>query len=81
VITRARAILEALEHDELARGGRPSISGTPAGPQQQLGLFQAPVEVEQKTDTVVQRLRDLDTNAITPLQALTILADLKKDAR
>src|SRR5215204_5984337 len=40
VITRARAILEALEHDELTRGGRPSISGTPAEPQKQLGLFQ-----------------------------------------
>jgi DNA mismatch repair protein MutS len=84
VIERARAILEALEHDELARGGRPSISGTPAGPQQQLGLFQAlaaPAAADRKTDTVAQRLRDLDTNAITPLQALTILADLKKDAR
>ena len=31
VIARARAILEALEHDELTRGGRPSISGTPVG--------------------------------------------------
>ena len=40
VITRARAILEALEHDELTRGGRPSISGTPSEPQRQLGLFQ-----------------------------------------
>jgi DNA mismatch repair protein MutS len=87
VIERARAILEALEHDELTRGGRPSISGTPAEPQQQLGLFQAlvapaaPAAFDQKTDKVAQRLRDLDTDAITPLQALTILADLKKDAR
>ena len=40
VIARARAILDALERDELARGGRPSISGTAAEPQQQLGLFQ-----------------------------------------
>src|SRR5687767_7505601 len=40
VIARARAILEALEHDELTRGGRPSISGTSSEPQQQLGLFQ-----------------------------------------
>ena len=27
-------------YDELTRGGRPSISGTPSEPQQQLGLFQ-----------------------------------------
>jgi len=80
VIARARAILEALEHDELARGGRPSISGTPAEPQRQLGLFQAPVVLDEKAEKVAQRLRELDTNAITPLQALTILAELKKDA-
>jgi DNA mismatch repair protein MutS len=80
VITRARAILEALEHDELARGGRPSISGTTAEPQQQLGLFQAPAVVDEKMEKAAQRLRDLDTDAITPLQALTILAELKKDA-
>src|SRR5437764_588126 len=80
VITRARAILQALEHDALAPGGPPSISGTPAEPQRQLGLFQAPVVVDEKAEKVAQRLRDLDTNALTPLQALTILAELKKDA-
>ena len=41
VVDRAREILGALEHDELARGGRPSLSRTPTEPQQQLGLFQA----------------------------------------
>jgi DNA mismatch repair protein MutS len=80
VITRARAILEALEHDELVRGGRPSISGTPAEPQRQLGLFQTPAVLDDKTKKVAERLRDLDTDAITPRQALTILAELKKDA-
>ena len=42
VIDRAREILGALERDELTRGGRPSVSGTPSDPQRQLGLFQAP---------------------------------------
>src|SRR5438876_8880255 len=42
VIDRAREILTALERDELTRGGRPSVSGTPSEPQQQLGLFQTP---------------------------------------
>ena len=42
VLTRARDILLALERDELSRGGRPALSGAPAQPQQQLGLFQAP---------------------------------------
>jgi hypothetical protein len=29
---------------------------------------------------VHQKLRELDVNNVTPLQALTILADLKRDA-
>ena len=40
VVNRAREILSALEQDELARGGRPSVTPTRDGPQQQLGLFQ-----------------------------------------
>jgi DNA mismatch repair protein MutS len=84
VITRARAILQALEHDEIARGGRPSISGTPAEPQRQLGLFRVvtpPIDQrDEKIEKLAQRLRDLDTNMITPLQALTILTELKTES-
>ena len=78
VITRARAILEALEHDELTRGGRPSISGTPSEPQQQLGLFQM-ASTDPAAEKLAQRLRDADPNNMTPLQALALLADLKKE--
>src|SRR3954471_5557480 len=48
VIARAREILQALERDELSRGGRPSVSGTRTDPQRQLGLFHPPAE---KDDT------------------------------
>jgi DNA mismatch repair protein MutS len=78
VIRRARAILEALEHDELTRGGRPSITGTPSEPQRQLGLFQL-MSGDPAAEKLAQRLRDADTNNLTPLQALTLLADLKKE--
>ena len=40
VVARAMEILKALEHDELQRGGRPSLSGAPPAEQRQLGLFQ-----------------------------------------
>jgi DNA mismatch repair protein MutS len=76
VIERARAILAALERDELTRGGRPSVSGTPADPQRQLGLFQAP----PPDDQLRQRLAAIDLDRMTPLEALTLLSELKRDA-
>ncbi|MGE0811952.1 MAG: DNA mismatch repair protein MutS [Vicinamibacterales bacterium] len=75
VLDRAREILTALERDELARGGRPAISGAPSVPQQQLGLFQAAAD-----DVLRDRLRAIDVDATTPLEALRLLADLKRDA-
>ena len=74
VVQRATEILRALEHDELRRGGRPSLSGAPATDQRQLGLFQSPPELHP----VVERLRALDVDALTPLAALNVLAELKK---
>ena len=76
VVERARAILTALERDELTRGGRPTVSATPTEPQRQLGLFQAP----SADDRLRQRLAALDVDRMTPIEALTVLADLKKDA-
>jgi DNA mismatch repair protein MutS len=76
VVSRAREILDGLERDELSRGGRPSLSGAGTDTRQQLGLFQAmPAE-----NPVVARLRAIDTDRLTPLQALSLLADLKHEA-
>jgi DNA mismatch repair protein MutS len=76
VIERAREILNALERDELTRGGRPSVSGTPGEPQRQLGLFQSPTA----DGRLRERLAAVDINAMTPLEGLTLLAELKKEA-
>ncbi len=76
VIERAREILSALERDELTRGGRPSLSGTPNEPQQQLGLFQPAAH----DDPLRERIAAIDVDRLTPLEALTLLADLKKSA-
>ncbi|HXW04899.1 MAG TPA: DNA mismatch repair protein MutS [Vicinamibacterales bacterium] len=76
VVARAREILNGLERDELSRGGRPSLSAEAAPGTQQLGLFQtAPVE-----DPIRARLSALDVDHVTPMQALAILAELKKEA-
>ena len=77
VVARAREILDGLEQDELARGGRPTVTGAGREPVQQLGLF-APTSALE--DRLTARLRDLDVNRLTPLEALTLLADLKRDA-
>ncbi len=76
VVRRATEILKSLEHDELQRGGRPSLSGAPAPVQAQLGLFHAPAE----THAVVERLRRLNVDGLTPLEALNLLAELAREA-
>ena len=77
VIARARDILGSLEQDELSRGGRPALSGAPPSAQQQLGLFQA--APADPNDGLRERIRELDLNRTTPLEALQILSDLKKE--
>ena len=76
VVARAREILTGLERDELSRGGRPSLSG--AAPQQQLGLFAAPAPED---DPLRSTLRGVDVDNLTPMQALTLLAQLKEEAQ
>ncbi len=77
VVARARAILDALEQDALARGGRPSLARAPhEPPQQQLTLFQA----ARPGEHLVDRLRSLDLDRTTPLEALRLLAELKQEA-
>jgi len=78
VIKRAGEILGALERDELARGGRPSVSGTESEPQRQLALFQGPAAAAD--DRLRQKLAELDVDRLTPLEALTFLAELKREA-
>jgi DNA mismatch repair protein MutS len=76
VVHRAAEILAELEQDELRRGGRPSLSGTPVAEQQQLGLFQAVVEPHP----ILEELRRIEVERLTPLEALNLLARLKREA-
>jgi len=76
VVSRAREILNGLERDELSRGGRPSLSAEGVV-NRQLGLFQTAAADES---AVVKKLREIDINNLTPIQALSLLADLKREA-
>ena len=77
VVARAREILDGLEQDELARGGRPTVTGGRPAPAEQLGLF---TPAPAAGDRLASRLRAVDVNRLTPLEALTLLAELKQDA-
>jgi DNA mismatch repair protein MutS len=85
VVARAREILNGLERDELSRGGRPSLNASSPnmGPNsesdasRQLGLFQASAPAE---DPLVGRIKAIDVDNLTPLQALSLIAELKREA-
>jgi hypothetical protein len=49
-----------------------------AGPdgRQQLALFEA----APPADALARRLKDIDVNRLTPLEALALLADLQREA-
>jgi DNA mismatch repair protein MutS len=82
VISRAREVLRLLEDEQvvsaLAGGnGRPGrrAAGRSAPAEDQLALF-APA-----THPAVERLRTIEPDAMTPIEALTILAALVKEAK
>ena len=78
VLSRARQVLTLLEGEQLAAGRRQS-SGSAKGeigqPHDQLGLF------AQVPNPLVDRLASLNTDAMTPLEALTTLAELSHAAK
>jgi DNA mismatch repair protein MutS len=85
VLRRAREVLGKLEGGHLVRPGR----GTGGGPPQaggsgrespaphgaQLGLF------DGRSHPVVERLREVDINNLTPLEGLRLLAELADEAQ
>lgn len=75
VIERARALLAILER-EGARELPETRRATPAPDPDQLGLFLA-----APPHPVLERLRTLDPDLLTPLDALNLLAELAREAR
>ncbi len=76
VIARARALLALLEGEQLAVSlGKNGAHAPPA--REQLALFAPDVPPH----AVVRRLRTLDPNTMTPLEALALLAQLAAEAK
>jgi DNA mismatch repair protein MutS len=87
VVDRASEILVGLERDEMSRAGRPTLSGGPGELRSpQLGLFAAspapsgdqPNRRESRRQKLIERLRSTDVNAMTPIEALTLLGELAR---
>jgi DNA mismatch repair protein MutS len=79
VLDRASELLAELEGthsgggEGLGRGGVHRPASTP--PMDQLSLFQG------GEDPLVARLREVDLEGTTPLEALNLLAELRREAR
>lgn len=73
VVARAKEVLRNLEGSEFDRDGRPRLahSSGPVEGARQLGLF------ARKEEALLDDLRRLDVEGLTPLQALTLLAEMK----
>ena len=76
VLKRARALLVILESEQLAVSLASGGAGKSKVPPDQLGLFTSVLP-----HPVVERLRGIDANQVTPLEALALLAELTADAR
>ena len=72
VIERARSLLNELE--QRGRDGGRARQAPSAPDTSQLGLFPA------RENPIVERIRALDPNQLTPIQALALLAELKDQA-
>jgi DNA mismatch repair protein MutS len=75
VVVRAQEILQNLESTEFDREGRPRLAHSedaPSAGARQLALFSG------QEEAVVAELRRADPDSLTPLQALALLAELKK---
>ncbi len=77
MVVRAQEILRNLERTEFDREGRPRLAhsdegGAPARGGRQLPLFSS------QDEGVLQELRRADPDQLTPIQALALLAELRK---
>ncbi|MBT0668743.1 DNA mismatch repair protein MutS [Novosphingobium profundi] len=74
VISRAKSVLEKLEKGRAETGGLAAGLG-------ELPLFAAAEEArEEACDSLREKLRDMDVDALAPRDALEILYDLKREA-
>jgi DNA mismatch repair protein MutS len=87
VIQRAREVLKLLEEEQLSEMGRRGLGAGVENGVSGGGGRRAARDIEQLAlftplpHPVVERLKAVDVNSMTPLEALTLLATLARDAQ
>ncbi|HXX65832.1 MAG TPA: DNA mismatch repair protein MutS [Polyangiaceae bacterium] len=78
VLARARAVLAALEQGSMGPdGGPPPMRIGPHAARSQLDLFGGPAKRDSSPHPVLDTLRAVDVDRLTPLEALQLVATLK----
>jgi len=75
IIARAKEILANLEKNELTASGEPALAGAGATEAGQMALF------GRADDAFRRELETLEIESMTPVEALTLLDDLRRRAR
>jgi len=79
VITRAKAILKNLEDHELSPQGLSAQARKENMKEKtQLDIFDVLFEESNKYENIIEDIKNVDLNNVTPFQALELLHDLKK---
>jgi DNA mismatch repair protein MutS len=77
VLARARAVLSDLERGDVLPSGAPSpLRARRTQARNQLGLFDAPAA--ERPHPALETIRNVDVDRLTPLEALQLVANLKK---
>jgi DNA mismatch repair protein MutS len=82
VLARARALLGELEKGAALPSGTPaSLRARTKAAKPQLGLFEVVVAAPSEPHPALDTLRAVDVDRLTPLEALQLVASLKKMAQ
>ncbi|MCX5776699.1 MAG: DNA mismatch repair protein MutS [Candidatus Firestonebacteria bacterium] len=80
VIKRSREILHNLEEANYDKEGRSKLAGG-TGIVTQLSIFEEKQAVKDvKSRKILEKLKEIDVNSLSPIEALNLLSDLKNEA-
>jgi len=80
IVERAKEILSNLESGEI-ESGAPRLAKPSKRTSNQFSLFDPTTSVNKEAEAVVELLNKIDPDSVTPIEALTILNELKKNIK